>query len=141
MTSLDSETQPAQPWPSRAPAARSCAAVEEGVEQADGDRLDAFVGEHAGGRVDVLGDQRRQLAAVGADAAAHRQAQVARRQHLGERRAVIPLVVADAAADLQRIAEALGGQHADLGALLLEDACWWRRSSRARTARSRAAAR
>jgi hypothetical protein len=34
---------------------------------------------------------------------------------------MVPLVLAHAAADLERIAEALGGQHADLGALLLED--------------------
>ena len=85
--------------------------------------------------------ERRELAAVAVDAAAHRQAQVARHQHLGEGRAMVPLVLAQAAADLERIAEALGRQHADLGALALEDACWWRPSSRARTARSRAAAR
>ena len=96
-------------------------AVEEAVEQADGDRFDAFVGEHPGGRVDVLGGQRRQLLAVGADPPAHRQAQIARRQDRGKRRAVIPLVVADAAADFERIAEAFGRQHADPGALLLED--------------------
>ena len=34
---------------------------------------------------------------------------------------MVPLVLADAAADLQRIAEARGGEQADLGALLLED--------------------
>ena len=96
-------------------------AVEKAVEQADGDRFDAFVGEHPGGGVDVLGGQRGQLLAVGADPPAHRQAQVARRQDRGKRRAVIPLVVADAAADFQRIAKAFGRQHADLGALLLQD--------------------
>ena len=96
-------------------------AVEEGVEQAHRDQLDALRREQLGRCGDILRDERRQLAPVRAEAAAHRQAQVARHQHLGERRAMVPLVLAHAAADLERIAEALGGQHAHLRALLLED--------------------
>ena len=96
-------------------------AIEEGVEQAYRDRLDAFFREDPGRGVDVFRLQRRQLGAVGGDAAAHREPQVARHQNLREGRTMVPLILADAATDLQRIAEALGRQHADLGALLLQD--------------------
>ena len=84
----------------RADRALVCA-VEKAVEQTDGDRFHALGGEHFCRRVDVGCDQRGQFPAVGADPPAHRQAQVARRQDGGKRRAMVPLVVADAAADLE----------------------------------------
>ena len=122
MTSLDSEIHwPAQLLASCAPAARSCAPSRKLLNRQTATDSTPSAANTLGGRVDVLGDQRRQLAAVGADAPAHRQAQVARHQHRGKRRAMVPLVLADAAADFERIAKALGRQHADLGALLLED--------------------
>jgi hypothetical protein len=96
-------------------------AVEEAVEQADRDRFDALVGERLGRRIDILEPKGGQLLTVRTDAPAHRQSQVARRQDLRERRAMVPLVLADAAADLERVSETLGRQHADPGALLLED--------------------
>ena len=93
-------------------------AVEEAVEQADRDGLDTLGGEDPGGRLHVFRHQRRQFPTIGPNPPAHRQAQVARHQNLGERRAVVPLGLADAAADLERIAEALGRQHPDPGPLL-----------------------
>ena len=62
-----------------------------------------------------------QLMAVGADTTADGQPQVARRQDLREGRAMVPLVLADTAANFERVAEAFGGQQADLGTFLLQN--------------------
>ena len=106
---------------SSAPAARSCAPSRKLLNRQTATDSTPFRREGAGGRGDIGWVQWRSFLAVGGDAALHRQAQMARHQHLGEGRAMVPLVLAHAAADLERIAEALGGQHPDLGALLLED--------------------
>ena len=116
-------------------------AVEKAVEQADGDRFDAFVGEHAGRRrrrprwpaaPAPCRRRRSSRAPAGAGSAAPGPGERARGDPTGCR-------------------GCRGGFPANRGSLRSSacrpwrpssrGSCWWRPSSRARTARSRAAAR
>ena len=95
-------------------------AVEEAVEERNRDRLHAFGLEGGQRGVDILGNERRVLAAVGRDATADAAPQVAWHQHGGKGLAMVPLVLPKATPDLERIAKALGREQADLCALALE---------------------
>jgi hypothetical protein len=91
----------------------------EAVDEADADGPDVPAAENLGGGLDVFERQRLDLRTGGVDAAPHGAAQMARHQDGRVRRAMIPRVLADAAADLQAVAESGGGQQTRLGALLL----------------------
>ena len=93
----------------------------EVVVQGHGDGFDALGLEVRGDRVDTGQIERLDLRAGGVDAARDRLAQVARHQHGRVGRPVVELVLPQAAADLEGVPKALGGDQADLGALALEE--------------------
>ena len=89
--------------------------VEIAVEQADRDRLDALADEGRGGRGDFVFGQWRFLAAAWVDASTDRLAQVAWHQHRLVRRAMVPWVGPQAAADFEAVTKALADQAGDPG--------------------------
>src|SRR3977135_3545504 len=94
--------------------------VQEAVEERDSDRFHVF-GLKGGQRgIDILGNEGRVLATVSVDAAAHATSQVAWNQHGGKRPAMVPLVLPEAAPDLERVAKSLGREQTDLRALSLD---------------------
>ena len=94
--------------------------VDEAVEERDGDRLDAFGLEVLYRGCYIFGRKRFELASRGIDTTGDPVAQVARHQHRSVGLAVVPLVLAQTAADLQRVPVALGGEEADGRALVFE---------------------
>jgi hypothetical protein len=95
------------------------AGIGVGMQEADGDRLDALGLEVVEDRRQARQVERLQLLALVGDAAGQFAAQVAR--HEGLRLLVVEVeeVRPVAARDLQRVAKALGGDQADLDALAL----------------------
>ena len=91
-----------------------------GVQVAHGHRLDPLAREDANGRAQGAAREWCRHAAVGADALAHRQAQVARHQRDRRRLAQRVAVVLEPLAHLQDIAVPLGGEQAELRALALQ---------------------
>jgi hypothetical protein len=91
-----------------------------GIEEAHSDRLDALRHEAANGLAHIVQHQRRQFPTAGVDATADTEPQLARYERLGERGAMIPRILADAAPDLETVAEACGCQHPDLRSLALQ---------------------
>ncbi len=83
--------------------------VREGVEEADCDRLHAGVAERPDRRLDVRQVDPGCLGAVAVDALTDRQPQVSRHERDDVREAVVVLLLADAAAHLERVADAVGG--------------------------------
>ena len=99
--------------------------VDEAVEQRDGDCLDRFlteglVLERSEGGPDAGRVQRFDLVAGRIEAPPDTAPEVARHQHGRVGRPVIPLVLSKAAADFERVPEALGGEERDLRSLALE---------------------
>jgi len=95
--------------------------VDERVDQAHRDRLDAFGEQRVDRALGVFGIERTLDDAGVVDALVHRLAQVA----FDQRRRLLPGEVVEArraqGADFQDVAEALGGDQPDLGALVLDD--------------------
>ena len=95
--------------------------VGERVDEADGDGLDLLGKQRIDLGFGIGGLQRALDVALGVDALVHHAAQIA----LDQRRRLFPGDVVEARhaqrADLQHVAEALGGDEPDLGALVLED--------------------
>ena len=95
--------------------------VGVGVEQADGDRLDALVEQAAHRALGVSGLQRLADVSSGVDPLVHRDPQMARHQD----RRLLPGHVVEPRhpkrADLEHVAEALGRDQAGARALALED--------------------
>ena len=94
--------------------------VHERIHERNGDGLDVVAVELLQHRTEALHIERGVFAAVGVDAPAQGCPQVARHEHRGIRSAVVPLVLAQASADLQRVAEPLGGDQPDGGACAFE---------------------
>ena len=86
--------------------------IEIGMQEADGDRLDA-VARHRFGerRTQPFEIGRSQHRAVVFDALRHFEAQMARHQRLGKPDAQIEEVVAALEPDIERVAEALAHEH------------------------------
>ena len=95
--------------------------VEEAVQQGHRDGLDVLRLEVRSDRVQTGEIERLDLRAGGVDAARDRLAQVARHQHGSVGRPVVELVLPQAAADLEGVPKALGGDQAHPGALALEE--------------------
>src|SRR5262249_48387402 len=95
--------------------------VDEGVDQANRDRLDAFGQQRVDGVFGVLGIERTLDGSGVVDALVHGLAQVA----LDQRRRFLPGAVVEARRaqrpDFQDVAESFRGDQPDLGALVLED--------------------
>ena len=95
--------------------------IGEGVQQADGDRLDLLGQQGIDGALGVGRIERALDLAAMVDALVDDLAQVA----LDQRRGLGPADVVELGhaerADLQHVAEALGGDQADARALVLED--------------------
>ena len=94
--------------------------VLEAVDQADRDRVHPFFAEGLDGGAHVVERDRLDLAAVGADPPAHRQAEIARHQHGRVGGAVVPRVLAQAAPRLEAVAEPSRRQQPDPPALALQ---------------------
>ena len=94
--------------------------VGVGVQKADRHRLDPLGAQHCGGFAQARFIERRQHPPVGGDALAHGQAPRALHQRARLVDQKIILVVAMLVGHLQRIAEARGGDEADLGAAPLD---------------------
>ena len=94
--------------------------VLEAVDQADRDRVHPFGAEGLDGGAHVVERDRLDLAAVGADPPAHREAQIARHQHRRVGGAVVPRVLAQAAAGFEAVAEPGRRQQPDAPALALQ---------------------
>ena len=97
------------------------ARVGVGVEQADGDRLDALGLEVLDDRRNAAQVERRALAAVVREPARHLAPQVARHERRRLHVVEVEVVGAIAARDLERVAEALSGDQRRLHALALGD--------------------
>ena len=94
--------------------------VQEAVEERDRDRFHVFGLEGGQRGIDILGNERRVLAAVRIDATADATSQVAWNQHGGKGLAMVPLILPEAAPDLERVAKSLGREQTDLRALSLD---------------------
>ena len=94
--------------------------VQEAVEERDSDRFHVFGLEGGQRGIDILSNERRVLAAVRIDATANAMSQVAWNQHGGKGLAMVPLILPEAAPDLERVAKSLGREKTDLCALSLE---------------------
>ena len=90
--------------------------VDEGVHEGDSHGLHAVAVESVEDVAEAVQVERSVLGAVGVDAARHRGPQIAGHQHGGVGSPVIPLVLAQPAADLERVTEAIGADQADGGA-------------------------
>ena len=95
--------------------------IDVAVEQRDRDGLHAFLSKCGSSLCDVIFVERGQFVAIAIDAARHRQAKVSGHKHGRVGRAMVPWVLALAAANFDGIAKTLGRDHADLGALALQD--------------------
>jgi len=95
-------------------------AIAKAVQQADCDRLDTLVAKHGQRLQHRFAVKRRDDLAPRVDPLDHAAAQPARHQGRRKRRPVVPHVRAQAAADLEAVAKAVGGDQADPGALALE---------------------
>jgi hypothetical protein len=90
--------------------------VGEGVHEADRHRRNIFLLEEGDGLAHLVEVERRHFAAGAIEAALDAGAQVARHQWLDVGVAVVVLLLADAAAHLQRVAHAFGGEQGRFGA-------------------------
>jgi len=95
--------------------------VLERIEQAHGDRLDAEAGHLAHRLARLRLVQRREHAAVGAQAFVHLEAPFARHQRLGHLGEGVVGGVADLAPEFQHVAKAARGDEAGARALALDD--------------------
>ena len=94
--------------------------VQEAVEERNCDRLHVFGLESSQGGVDIPSHERRVLAAVRVDATANAISQVTWNQHGGKGLAMVPLILPEAASDLERVAKSLGREKTNLCTFSLE---------------------
>ena len=94
--------------------------VQEAVEERDSERFHVFGLEGGQSGIDILSCKRRMLATVRIDAAADAMSQVTWNQHGGKWPAMVPLILPEAAPDLECVAKSLGREQTDLRALSLD---------------------
>ena len=100
----------------------SCLSFRKLLKKRDRDRFHVFGFEGGQRGVDIPSNERRVLAAIRVDATANAISQVTWDQHGGKGLAMVPLILPEAASDLERVAKSLGREKTNLGAFTFEHA-------------------